>query len=69
MTENEKKDTTPGEFMAWAMKEKLQLSIDSRKLLDSAVIDLYNKRLITKKTLDRYSSLTKSWARKIAQEE
>lgn len=69
MTENERKKTTPEEFMAWAMKEKLQLSSESRKLLDSTVTDLFNKGLITKKTLDRYSSLTKSWARKIAQGE
>ena len=64
-----KKEVTPQEFMVWAMKNKLWVTTQSRILIDEAVVDLHNRKLITEEEYGRYLALTKEWASKIFQEE
>ncbi len=52
-------------IMRLAMEKKLEVSAESRKLLDKKVKSLFERGLITSEQRDRYSNLTKMRAREV----
>ena len=61
----DKKETTPKEFMTWAMKEKLEIPPLARLLMDETVASLHKEGAITNAEYNKYLALTKMAIREV----